>query len=589
MKTVVLTFCEINDELLDLANGASDTQFISFAKQVKSALNWEVREFPSNIMQEATQLVHQHLGTFPNTKTTKGKIYDLTTIDGTPLWYYHRVRVFFNVRQALAESILIDQYAEECSVHVYSNSNLTKSKYEHRGNVRVHLVGSMTSKGSKIERYKFIWKSFRYGGKQKKRLQQFLEKKHLVVVNNNHLSQWTKQKGKQNPMYGKILADGDSSQFGIVHMRPAPKAGDVVSFDKPDFGSDYLDMSSDYIVTRRYALKIGTRKSMKAEVESMTKSLSDVKSELEPIHQAILDEFNGLRFSSSVYLLQRTAYKTFFERSKAKTITSIAEQATGERMILDAAVENGIKSVGIQHGSIGAGSYAYLFNKDERELHPFPSLTLLWGTQDADYLIDNSCYRDEDIQVIGQLRTDYLASLMKDHNSKNEVFRLVFATQPIPDERWIHRAFESVLELAKALPTIEVEIRLHPAETETYYRSLTESLPDNVFFSDSSIDLYETILNANAVLTSYSTVGKEAVFIGKPLITFDPDSLDLSNYTTSGISLVTKNGQELITAVQDIMNDNFSPRANYDRYIRENAHQIDGRVAERYFNILEKL
>ena len=85
MKTVVLTFCEINDELLDLANGASDTQFISFAKQVKSALNWEVREFPSNIMQEATQLVHQHLGTFPNTKTTKGKIYDLTTIDGTPI------------------------------------------------------------------------------------------------------------------------------------------------------------------------------------------------------------------------------------------------------------------------------------------------------------------------------------------------------------------------------------------------------------------------------------------------------------------------------------------------------------------------
>ena len=309
------------------------------------------------------------------------------------------------------------------------------------------------------------------------------------------------------------------------------------------------------------------------------------------INEKLAIRFVQSLHSSSIYYLTRYfAGKRFFAKNKFRVVLGIDENSPLSKSILDAAKFHGIKTIGMQHGTMHDLHPAYLYTKNDVKQGIIPDYTLTWGAYWEQFLIEKGNYPAGSVISVGHLRTDIIPKLLSQQKEKNTTFQLVFASQPQRDPVLRRQAAFDVFTAARLFPEIELIVKLHPIEYEdvAYYQSIASEAACTNYRIDKETDLYKLIASCDALITCFSTVGTETIYFSKPLIILDHLMQDIQGYYKEGVAFRATNAPELTKIISGLKSGQIViNRDAYRSFIEKYSYRIDGKVAERVEDFLK--
>jgi hypothetical protein len=516
--------------------------------------------------------------------------------DFSSIWYYHKFRLYFTIRNKYYEIRLINKLFNRYDViDVFSSFNLM----EHFSK---KLQQFLPSRKSKIN-FKSV---FKFGTSFLLRVYfdfiQFpnLNKKFLLL-----------DKGKKQP----IILSGLSTISGNYNLEYLFRKIDNTfaianELEIPKFDSnDRFRWSSNLFKKRKTAIHFFSErilflglfnvllsKEFRIFNHKLRKKYKEFTSILKsPLERDIINEIAILHRSSLFYAFRYLSYRSFFAKHTFKVIASIDENSPTVKTIFDAAKANRIVTIGIQHGNIHDLHPAYLFTKIDSEKMIVPDVTLVWGDYWKKFLVEKGHYPASSIYVTGQIRSDIIPVLIGSKFSlfDNETKNIVFATQPQRDKNLRYRAAVDVFNAMYKLGSgYTLYLKLHPSETQAhnYYRSIAEEVGYKEFKFVDGVDLYRIIASCDVLITCFSTVGAEAVYFKKPLIILDHLRQDIQRYHKEGVAKQATNPFELESYIKQFCNGELSiDYSKYDQFIRNYAFRIDGKVSERVVEQIKKI
>ncbi|MFC1926570.1 UDP-N-acetylglucosamine 2-epimerase, partial [Chloroflexota bacterium] len=253
-----------------------------------------------------------------------------------------------------------------------------------------------------------------------------------------------------------------------------------------------------------------------------------------------------------------------------------------------------------------------LINQREQSGHPISSLPIsaskvaAWGQITRDWLVREGVSPDK-IVITGGSRFDaYLKKSKSPNNGKGEI---VLATQftakstyfanihlsPREDEMLLY----SVVTAMKEFPDKQLVVKLHPSEKAVERKkriienAAQEAKVDNVTVVRSA-DLNEMLINADVLITPWSTVGLEAMILGKPVIQVNlskrPDTPSfITQYADSGAAIGVSRVEDVAPAIRSILTDSEVRQRLEDgrkKYVYEYAYKQDGKASQRVADLI---
>jgi len=228
-----------------------------------------------------------------------------------------------------------------------------------------------------------------------------------------------------------------------------------------------------------------------------------------------------------------------------------------------AAGAQGIPVAAVQHGMIYRHHNGYIHAARPTSLR-LPQRTYVFGRWERDLLRTASVYRDDEVNVGGSPRLDFVVSDPGGRERTRAELgigadeRLVLVSGT-----WggLYRRFHYPIALAavvdRPLPRVHFVVKLHPGEPdEGPYRAIIEGAATAGGFAPppitivQSIDLYRLLAAADAHLGIHSTVLTEAVVTRTPNLLVDGlAGADLLGYVPAGVALSVRDGAGLLAAL----------------------------------------
>lgn len=317
----------------------------------------------------------------------------------------------------------------------------------------------------------------------------------------------------------------------------------------------------------------------KGKISNNLNSLKDIKIYIKGIDATkVISKylFSELESSYISYIEEIVAAEYLLKLFKIEYVIATNE-ADRPRCFITAANYKGIKSFGIQHGIITNVSSSYLVPTTDKKL--VPDTTFLWGDVSKDQLLDNTeVYCDDNLQVVGQLRTDYLIDKKKkyvDNNNDDKRLKIMFATQPIDD--LIKESTKMLFEALKPLGGYQLLIKLHPNDNnESFYKKCADEYNIHNLEIGKDKDLYDCILESDCIITVHSTVVLEGAILKKPSICILLNNYyDQGNFVKDGLAVGAESSEKLKNILQ-----NRLFKIN-DQYVENNISKVDGNVYKR--------
>lgn len=285
------------------------------------------------------------------------------------------------------------------------------------------------------------------------------------------------------------------------------------------------------------------------------------------------------------------AAKLFLKFQGCRSFTLIDEHSLKNRSIWFPLKKAGVNIVAIQHGAISRGNIAYRFHNCDFPYSPLPNLTLIRGRFTHNMLSNDSIYKQNDLQIVGHMRTDVIPNLKKEREkAKNRTFKILFATQPMQksDRELRLQQYDDFFETCLKLKDYTFIIKPHPSEfkAKEFYQSMAKKKGvTNVTIS--SKDLYFQLADVDLVITYFSTVGIEAIYFDKDLITLDYLHLDFQSYLKNKVCYNVHNAKELTQAILELkQKKTIIPTAKKISFIEDRAFKIDGKSTQRHLNAI---
>lgn len=156
-------------------------------------------------------------------------------------------------------------------------------------------------------------------------------------------------------------------------------------------------------------------------------------------------------------------------------------------------------------------------------------------------------------------------------NLPNEFFFVPFQddrdTQVRTHSPWLKNMrdfFSEIQKQSSVLNNAYFAVKEHPSSPASY-PDLHKKSTNNIFFANGN-ETQELIEKSKCVITLNSTVGLEAILLGKPVIV-----LGNAFYNIPGITLSASNTQELSAAINNVSRweNNHKLRENFISYLRE--------------------
>lgn len=280
------------------------------------------------------------------------------------------------------------------------------------------------------------------------------------------------------------------------------------------------------------------------------------------------------------YVKEICCAKSFLKSLNIDKFITI-DEGDRARCFVVAANKLNIKTYAIQHGIIGATSPAYIINHNKgRQLVPYK--TFLWGEKFKKILLGNhSVYNENNLAIVGQMRTDCLIKNYKTKNncSQDGNIKILYATQYIED--LTKPATKMLLEAIKKMDeNISLVIKLHPLDIfKDYYNELVKEYDLNNIEIVKEGDIYSFIDWSDVVVSVHSTVVVEGALFNKPSICMLlPKYYDEGNFVRDGLSIGVENSDELKAAIKNVTSTNVKIN---EEYIRDNFYLLDGKAHER--------
>jgi hypothetical protein len=516
-------------------------------------------------------------------------------------WYSHRFRIYFEQRAfAYAEHeirLLQAQFDEIVVFHAFPG-------LERVGlGQNVRLVYGPQRKSERVSTRSVINYFLAFAGRA---LQGYLQKhrakgkRHLILYRPTQEHTLLALDGKtlirDDFLLGYMLQEAPS-KFLLIEEFNAPLVGETYRLLRRHFGlrpKGRRYLNGEHVVFRGL-LSRSVQRERRQIIANIHRDLDRMAAVVtDPFHQRIIQRLRGLDRTRKLYILRTLSYKRFFRSWNVDTITGTDENNAFTKPVLDAFKELGVKTIGVQHGTMGDMHPSFRFTSKDLALHPMPDLTIVWGEEWKRGLVEQGHYPVESVIVCGQQRTDLIPVLR--HVRKSELIpgvdderpMLVFASQPQPDKALRERAAFDVFRLIHKFPELQVALKLHPRERydQAYYEEIARragSTNHHILFK---VELYQLISACDLLVTCFSTVGSEAVYFRKPLIVLDYLNQDLLGYVKRGVAFHATRDSELESTVARILGGERCSPAMVEKYIQDFAYRIDGKARFRYLNAI---
>jgi hypothetical protein len=287
-------------------------------------------------------------------------------------------------------------------------------------------------------------------------------------------------------------------------------------------------------------------------------------------------------------------FKHLKNKTQALTISGINEHGLANRPFFELGRLHKLKTIGFQHAVFNI-AYATFHSKDAA-LNPVPDITAVWGDYFKNQLLRQPVYHAQNVEVLGQIRTDIIPKLQ--HLQKSQIHPklpnhkplIVYASQQYGglEAEVRYKLASDFMQLANEFKeTCSFVIKPHYLETNLdFFETVAHQHqnPDYLLLQD---ELYRLLAAADMVITYNSTVGAEAVYFGKQLLVADYYGADVMDYIKSGVGFGFNNYQQLKQAVEGILLGNtridLQTQANF---VQQRAYLIDGQTAQRYQNLI---
>lgn len=305
---------------------------------------------------------------------------------------------------------------------------------------------------------------------------------------------------------------------------------------------------------------------------------------LDVFETKILNHLKSKLIFFSVMYFRYLSFENLFKGSNVELFIISDENSPQQKVILNAARKTGVKSYAIQHGAIYKNHFAYTYGSYKTPPH-LADFTFSWGEAYSKVLIEDGGYEKGKVKAVGSLRKKTRES--SESNTTKKI--ILFATQPIPNEALRKKLLIDVYtSLKESIFDYTLIIRPHPNEKDdNYFIDLARQCSFSNFVVERDKSLEEHFEITDILITYYSTVGAEFVEYLKPIIVLDYLNEDLVGYIKEGIGIRVGNLNELSELLGKAdLNINIS---NYNRFITNYFHSIDGKVEERIKSTLNLL
>jgi len=332
----------------------------------------------------------------------------------------------------------------------------------------------------------------------------------------------------------------------------------------------------------------------KREIDSILKRFQDEYAKFEDTlsieHRIIVSTLIGSSRLLSQTALREVAAKMMYDKTNIKSLTLIDEHSPKNRSIWLPLSEHNVKIVAVQHGAISDRNIAYRFCGADKSYNAIPALSLFRGEYTKNQLIRDSIYQEEDIRLVGHMRTDVIPNLLEKANSthKNNP-TILYATQTFQtsDRALKLKIHEDFFSVCKQMPQLNFVLKPHPNEkNDDLYHELIKAY-DLKNLSVEKGDLYQILSKVDLVITYYSTVGIEALYFGKELITTDYNRSDPQSYIKEEVCHNVQNANELRTTIEDVLSNRLAiDQEKREIFIRKRVYRIDGKTTKRHLEAI---
>ncbi len=517
-------------------------------------------------------------------------------VEKSSIWHYHKFRTYFFVRN-------LD----------YDLAKLSKIRFSATQKARFYCPGEFRFLNDEFPHIEFVFPQ-----RKKEKLNLLLSFKYLTFVKLRTFSSWFTLFSKSDvliyyperynplldikslrPRRGNFLLDYLFVQahqpMNLISEVPVPKLKSSAAFPfqkeyfrRKESGHPRKNMESVWFC---YALGAWL-KARKAGKNLQGEYALILNSPLTRNEKMAIRFVRSLHGSSVFYLTRYFAAKRFFKKHRFRVLLATDENSPLTKTVVDAAKFYGIKTVGMQHGTMHDLHPAYLYTKKDIADGIIPDFTLTWGSYWAKFLVEKGNYPAESVVSVGHLRTDIVPRLLARRSEGRRRFNLVFASQPQRDPVLRRQAAFDVFSAARQFPELDLVVKLHPREFDEvdYYSAIADEAGCTNYRIDKETDLYALIASCNALITCFSTVGTETIYFSKPLIILDHLMQDIQGYCREGVAFRVTNTDELTSILSGLQNGFLQiNKPSYNEFIQKYSYKIDGKVAERVEEFLSRI
>jgi hypothetical protein len=559
-------------------NLKKEIEIIKFDKDLDSIWKEKILEFTTLSVQNKDIL---DFFSFNNSKTN--------------IWFYHKFKLYFNKLNTYAEILILNKREKEIHTIVYS-ANLKKDWFNSEPNIEIK--NELQKKNNKsnitftniVKLTKFtiitIWRIL------------ISNKKNNFITNpyflNNYITNYNNTEyNNQTVLDNKIWAyfhQKFQNKLTVIEEGQFMSLKKINSFSKYNFQKISTNTVTFEYLFFLFLLKPKHYKLVKTEVNDLQQNISSLYLLLrKPEERMIVDMYLNERNANILYLSKFYTYVNFFSKARnIKAVLSYSENTSTGKIILDAARNEKITTLGVQHGTISKKNIAYNFSKQEHKHNAIADYILIWGNNALNNLIKYGNYKNENCYITGQIRTDSLHYYKENKNP--DINTICFFSQPQPDQDERYLAAESIILATKKYQNLNLLIKLHPAESDNLYLDLIEKHhAKNITIIKKEKSLYEVLASVSVAITCYSTVGLEALLFDIPLIVFDSKTIDKSQYIKNKIAYHCKNTEDLIIYLEKISTNNLKIKEGSEKFIHKSFYKIDGKVSDRTIDFLNKI
>jgi len=517
---------------------------------------------------------------------------DVFRIDTASVWHYHKFRIYFAVRNLMYFLHPLRLQFTSFDDHIWYVAPEVKQLRNLFSEVEFHFPEEETKSGfnfSILFSYVFLIKIrclyYLFSSKKKPEYLLYMTEKYSTVMDKKTL------KNKSGHHILEYLITELDDRFALLTevLMPKPKGKSDFAFSSKQYQKSLNNCPKifleGFMISALFNKEVRhSTRSAKKVLRSGYPLVREIK--LTVIQRLTLEVFRSLHSSSGFFLFRYFATRKFFAGSGIKAVIAGDENSPLTKSLLDAAKFCGIKTIGMQHGTMHDLHPAYLYTVNDRLHHVMPDMTLTWGKYWEQFLIEKGNYPIDSVVSVGQIRTDIIPVLTRAENQKqaNPTQRILFASQPQRDPELRYQAAFDVFKAAQKLPNTQLIVKLHPREfaDSPYYTAIAVEAGCTNYTIDRSSDLYQLIASCDVLITCFSTVGTETVYFYKPLIILDHLKQDILGYAAEGVAFQATDAESLTTILSLIFRGTLRvDRLKYNSFILKYAFQIDGNVAQR--------